>query len=180
MKIKEKGIRSQRSKPRQIQPLKLKNQKRKESGPSKIDFYLNHLKKEIPKLHALGIRHVAIRRFSLQRINMLMVSVENGLHVVSELRIDPLFSTTFTLASIIAWSKKKNIETGKANFEYFKDSVVTEIYDENDEKIELRSCIVYSISLNRLNQSCFRKKKYEPWINMQKPFCFQLILNWIL
>ena len=69
--------------------------------------------------------------------------------MISKLRKDARFRRIYT-GPQKARGRRKKFENGKVNFEDFKDSVVTEIYDENDEKIELRSCIAYSISLNRL------------------------------
>lgn len=147
---------------------KIEKSKKNGSEPSKIDFYLNHLKKEIPKLHSLGIRHVASDAF-LSKNKYVNGAVENGLHVVSKLRIDARFRRIYT-GPQKSRGRRKKFETGKANFEDFKDSVVTEIYDENDEKIELRSCVAHSISLNRLIKVVLVRK------NMSNGKCAEALL----
>jgi hypothetical protein len=126
---------------------KAERKKKKISEPSRIDFYLDHVKEIASKILSLGIKYIAVDAF-LAKNKYVNGVIEAGLHVISKLRIDARLRRIYH-GPQKARGRKKKFDSGKVNFEDFKDSIITEIYDE-DEKMELRGCVAHSISLNRL------------------------------
>ena len=121
-----------------------KKKKKKKDEPTKIDFYLNHVKKVILEILGLGIRYMVVDAF-FAKIKYVDGVVALGLHVISKMRRDARLRRVYNGLQK-ARGRKKKFDDGKVNFEDFKDSIVTKIDSEN---IELRSCIVHSVSLKR-------------------------------
>jgi hypothetical protein len=122
--------------------------KKKISEPTRIDFYLDHVKKVLSKLLELNIKHIATDAL-LSKEKYVNGVIALGLHVVSKLRKDARFRRIYN-GPQRARGRKKMFDTGKVRMEDFNDSIITEIVDEKNEKIELRSCVVYSVSLKRI------------------------------
>jgi hypothetical protein len=123
---------------------KSERKKKKVTDVSKIDFCLDHLKKTLSQLVALGIKHIAADAY-FAKIKYVAGVVAMGLHVISKLRKDARLRRIYT-GKQKSRGRKKRYDNGSVNFEDFKQSTVTKIDGEN---IELRSCIAYSVSLKR-------------------------------
>jgi DDE family transposase len=121
--------------------------KKKPSEPSRIDFYLGHLKKVIAKILALGIKYIAVDALFVKE-KYVNGAVALGLHVIGKLRKDARFRRIYT-GPQKPRGRKKQFETGRVKIDDFKDSEVIKIVDEKKEIIELRSCVVHSVSLKR-------------------------------
>jgi hypothetical protein len=121
--------------------------KKKASEPSRIDFYLGHLKKVVAKLIELGIRYIAVDALFIKE-KYVSGALALGLHVVGKLRKDARFRRLYR-GPQKPRGRKKKFDTGKVKIEDFKDSEVIKIVDEKNETIELRSCVVHSVSLKR-------------------------------
>ena len=127
---------------------KAERKNKKASEPSRIDFYLDHVKKVVSKLFELGIKYIAADAL-LAKAKYVNGVVALGLHVISRFRKDARFRRIYH-GPQKARGRKRKFDNGKVTIEDFKDSTVTEIKDEKNEIIELRSCIVHSISLNHM------------------------------
>jgi hypothetical protein len=125
---------------------KKEKKKKKADEPSRIDFYLCHVKKVINKIRELGIQCMVVDAFFAKKKYVDGV-VSLGLHVISKLRKDARFRRLYT-GPQKARGRKRKFEMGKVDFNDFSGSVVTQI-TVNDEHVELRSCILYSESLKR-------------------------------
>lgn len=126
---------------------KAERKKKKKAEPSRIDFYLGHVKRVILKLLELGVKYIAVDAFFAKEKYVDGV-VELGLHVISKLRRDARLRRLYN-GFQKARGRKKKFDTGRVKIDDFKDSVVTEVTNEKNEKLELRSCVVHSVSLNR-------------------------------
>jgi hypothetical protein len=115
--------------------------------PSRIDFYLGHVKRVLAKLIELGVKYIAADAL-LAKEKYVNGVVALGLHVISKLRKDARFRRLYE-GPQKARGRKKKFDTGKVRVEDFKDSAAIEVVDEEGEKIELRSSILYSVSLKR-------------------------------
>ncbi|CAN5196039.1 transposase [soil metagenome] len=135
---------------------KAERKKKQMSEPSRIDFYLSHVKEVAPKILELGIKYIAADAF-LAKNKYVNGVVVVGLHVISKLRVDARLRRIYH-GPQKPRGRKRKFDNGKVNFEDFKDSSVTEIHDE---KIELRSCIAYSISLNCLIKVVLVRKNID-------------------
>jgi len=113
--------------------------------PTKIDFSLNHVKKVMPQLLDLGIKHMVADAF-FAKTKYVNGVVELGLNVISKLRRDARLLRIYN-GPQKARGRKKKFDTGKVNVDDFKGSIVTEL---DNEKIELFSCVAHSVSLNRV------------------------------
>jgi hypothetical protein len=121
--------------------------KKKASEPSRIDFYLSHVKRAISKLLELSVKYMTVDAlFAKEKYINGVVAL--GLHVISKLRRDARFRRLYQ-GPQKARGRKKKFDTGRVKIDDFKDSVVTEVTNEKNEKIELRSCVVHSVSLKR-------------------------------
>ena len=127
---------------------KAERKKKKASEPSRIDFYLDHVKKVVSKLFELGIKYIAADAL-LAKAKYINGVVALGLHVISRFRKDARFRRIYQ-GPQKKRGRKRKFDSGKVTIEDFKDSVVTEIKDEKNETIELRSCVVHSVSLKRM------------------------------
>ena len=123
---------------------KSERKKKKVTDVSKIDFCLDHLKKTLSQLVALGIKHIAADAY-FAKIKYVAGVVAMGLHVTSKLRKDARLRRIYT-GKQKSRGRKKRYDNGSVNFEDFKQYPATKIDGEN---IELRSCIAYSVSLKR-------------------------------
>jgi hypothetical protein len=126
---------------------KAERKKKKASEPSRIDFYLGHVKKVILRLLELGVKYMTVDAFFAKEKYVNGV-VALGLHVISKLRKDARLRRLYQ-GPQKARGRKKKFDTGRVKIDDFKDSVVTEITNEKNEKLELRSCVVHSVSLKR-------------------------------
>lgn len=120
---------------------------------TKIDFYLNHVRKAASKILELGIKYIAVDAF-LAKNKYVNGVVELGLHVISKMRKDAQLFRVYD-GPQKARGRRKKFDKSKISFEDFKDSSVVKI---DDEQVELRSCIVYSVSLKRLIKAVWVKK----------------------
>ena len=118
--------------------------KKKVTDISKIDFYLNHLKKVMPQLLYLRIKYIAADAFFAKN-KYVNGAVDMGLHVISKFRKDARLRRLYT-GQQKTRGRRKKFDVGKIKIEDFKHSSVTKIDSGN---IELRSCIAYSVSLKR-------------------------------
>jgi hypothetical protein len=127
---------------------KAERKKQKPTDATRTDFYLDHLKEVAPKLRELGIEHISTDS-AYTKNKYVNGAVEVGLHIVGKMRRDARFRRLYN-GPQKARGRKKKFDNGKVNFEDFKYSDVIIIQSEKDyEHIELRSSIVYSLSLKR-------------------------------
>jgi len=124
---------------------KAERNKKKASEPSRVDFYLDHVKKVAAKFIELGIKYIAVDAF-LSKNKYVNGVVATGFHVVSKLRIDARMRRLY-FGPQKSRGRKKKFDTGKVNFEDFATSEVTYL---EDKSIELRSCILHCVALNRI------------------------------
>lgn len=131
-----------------IQKSEKKEKKKNKSTnePTRIDFYLGHVKKVIEKIKSLGIQYMAVDAF-FAKAKYVSGVVSLGLHVISKLRKDARFRRPFTGAQK-ARGRKRLFEMGRASINDFNNSAITEVAVD-DKEIELRECILYSESLKR-------------------------------
>ena len=122
---------------------KSERKKKKITEPTKIDFYLNHVKKVLSKMLDLGIKYMVVDAF-FAKTKYVNGIVAFGLHVISKLRKDARFSRIYN-GPQKARGRRKKIDNSRVKIEDFKNADVIRI----DEVIELRSSVVHSISLGR-------------------------------
>ena len=103
------------------------------------------MQKVIAKLLELSVKYIAVDAL-LAKVKYVKGVVALGLHVISKLRKDARFRRLYQ-GPQKARGRKKKFDTGRVKIDDFKDSVVTEITNEKNEKLELRSCVVHSVSL---------------------------------
>jgi len=130
-----------------------KNKKKDKAAPTRIDFYLDHVKKIASYLIDLGVQYMVVDAF-FAKIKYVSGVILLGLHVISKFRKDARLVRVYT-GPQKARGRKKITDNSKINSEDFKDSVVTKV---NDGQIELRSCIAYSLSLKRKVKVVWVKK----------------------
>lgn len=135
---------------------KSERKKKKTTDFSKIDFYLEHVKKVLPQLINLGIKYMAVDAF-FAKSKYVNGIVELGLNVISKLRRDARLRRLYT-GSQKARGRKKKFDTGRVVADDFKDSLVTKIANED---IELKSCIAHSVSLNRTIKVVWIRKQID-------------------
>lgn len=124
---------------------------------TRVDFYLKHVKNVMPKILKLGIKYIAADAF-FAKTKYVNGVVALGLHVISKMRKDARLRRLYN-GPQKARGRKKKFDDGKINFADFKDSSTIEI---DGEQIELRSCLGYSISLNRLVKVVLVRKLLGP------------------
>ncbi len=118
---------------------------KKVTDPTRIDFYLNHVKCAITKIIEIGVKLMVVDAF-FAKIKYVDGIISLGLHVVSKLRMDARLRRPYN-GQQKARGRKKKFDDGKVGFDDFKDSIVIKLDEENTE---LRSCKVFSISLKRM------------------------------
>jgi len=118
--------------------------KKSAAEPTRIDFYLDHLKEVAPTMLDLGVTHVATDAFYTKKKYVNGV-VDLGLHVIGKLRKDARLDRVYTGPQKKRGRKKKK-DVSKISSDDFKDSAVTIVVGQ---KIELRSCEAYSASIGR-------------------------------
>jgi hypothetical protein len=123
---------------------KSKRKKKKMTEPTKIDFYLDHLKRVTPAIKKLSIKYITVDAF-FAKTKYVSGAVELGLDVICKLRKDARLLRIYN-GPQKARGRKRKTDKSKICPEDFQDSPVIEI---KDEKIELRSCIAHSVSLGR-------------------------------
>lgn len=123
---------------------KSERKKKKATDFSKIDFCLNHVKKTISKILELGIKYMVVDAFFAKEKYVSGV-VSLGLHVISKLRKDARLRRLYN-GPQKARGRRKKFDTGKVCDKDFEASPVISI---PNTKIELKSCIAYSVSLRR-------------------------------
>ena len=133
---------------------KAERKKRNKAEPTRIDFYLNHVKKISSHLLDLGVKYMVVDAF-FAKIKYVSGVVLLGLHAISKLRKDARLVRIYT-GPQKARGRKRKTDNSKVNSEDFKDSVVLEV---NKGQIELRSCIAYSLSLKRQVKVVWVKKQ---------------------
>jgi len=127
-----------------------KNQKKEKT---RIDFYLEHVQKIISKIIGLGIKYMVADAFFAKEKYVSGI-VKLGLHVISKFRKDARFRWIFT-GEQKRRGRPKKFDDKKVNVTDFDNSQVIKIEDEN---IELRSLILYSVSLKRNVKAVLVKK----------------------
>lgn len=131
-----------------------KNERKKhKNGPTKIDFYLDHVKKVASKLFSLDIKYMTVDAFCAKEKYVNGV-VALGLHVISKMRKDARLFRIYT-GPQKARGRKKKIDNSRVNLEDFQNSSVIKV---NNENVEIRSCIAHSVSLKRLVKVVLVKK----------------------
>jgi len=136
-----------------------KNNATKKEAPivlTRIDAYLDHLKRVAHKMIELGVKYMAVDA-AYTKNKYINGVVAAGLHAIGKLRIDARLLRIYTGLQN-ARGRKRLYEKGKINAEDFKNSVVTKI---DDEGIELRSCIAHSVSLDRQIKVVWVKKTLD-------------------
>ena len=124
---------------------KADREKKKTTELTRIDHYLEHAKKVLPRFVELGVKYMTFDAF-LAKNKYVNGLVKLGLHGISKLRVDARLRRPYT-GPQKARGRKKKYDNGNVRFDDFKESTVTKITKEN---IELRQCKAYSVSLNRL------------------------------
>lgn len=122
---------------------KAERKNKKLSEPSRIDSYLDHVKKVAAKFIELGIKYIAVDAY-LSKNKYVNGVVSEGFHVVSKLRIDSRMRRLY-FGPQKSRGRKKKFDNGKVNFEDFATSEATKL--ENGS-IELRSCVLHSVALD--------------------------------
>jgi hypothetical protein len=133
---------------------KSERKKGKDSGVSKIDFCLGHLRDVLSQLIDLGIKRVATDAF-FTKIKYVDGVVSMGLHVIGKLRRDARLRRLYT-GEQKARGRKKKFDVGKVTANDFAQSPITTIGSEN---IELQSCIAHGVSLNRVIKIVLVRKR---------------------
>lgn len=135
---------------------KAERKKKKITEPTKIDSYLDHVKKAAPKLLELDIKYIAVDAF-FTKIKYIDGVVMLGLHAIGKLRKDARLLRIYN-GPQKARGRKRKTDKRKISPEDFHNSTVIEIKDENDNKIEIRTCVAYSVSLRRSIKVIWVKK----------------------
>lgn len=135
---------------------KAERKKKKTTEQTKIDFYLEHLKKVAPKFLELKIKYVGVDAYYAKN-KYVNGAVEIGLHVISKLRKDARLLRPYN-GPQKARGRRKKTDKSKMGPEDFQASTPIIIEDENGDTIEIRSCIAHSVSLKRqIKVVCIRK-----------------------
>ncbi|MFI5140670.1 MAG: hypothetical protein ACHQIM_22825, partial [Sphingobacteriales bacterium] len=121
---------------------KADKKKKKTTEPTRIDYYLEHVKQVLPKLVELGIKYIAFDAF-LAKNKYVNGLVKLGLHGISKLRMDARLRRPYT-GPQKARGRKRLYDNGNIGFDDFKDSVVIKIIDKDEDEIELRQQKCYS------------------------------------
>lgn len=135
---------------------KAERKKKKATEQTKIDFYLDHLKKVAPKILAIGIKYIAVDAYFTKN-KYVNGAVDVGLHVVSKLRKDARLFRIYN-GPQKARGRKRKTDKSKISPADFQNSPIVEINDENGNKIELRFCVAHSVSLGRSIKVIWVKK----------------------
>jgi len=143
-----------------ISTSKPKRKKRDSSDLTKIDFYLSHIKKVVQSFIDLGVSHVVADAF-YAKIKYVDGITNMGFSVISKLRKDARLCRPYT-GPQKARGRKKKFEIGNISSDDFEKVENLKIDGEN---IELKSAIVYSVSLKRYikivwTRKTFNNKKY--------------------
>ena len=139
-------------------PIPKSERKKKEiTEPTRIDFYLDHIRIVAPHLLDLGVKYIAVDAF-YAKIKYVSGAIALGFHVISKLRIDARLLRIYD-GPQKARGRKRKTDKSKVKAEDFTDSEIVKI---DDGQVELRSCIAYSVSLNRLVNVVWVKKPIGP------------------
>lgn len=125
-----------------------KKQKRKEGDETKVDWQVEHVKKVTQHFTRLGVRHMAAdAAFAKKKYVEGLASL--GLHVISKLRKDARLRRPYTGPQKVR-GRKRLFDNGKVNDEDFAQSTVDVIEGKKNHRIELRSALLYSVSLQQI------------------------------
>jgi len=124
-----------------------RKKKKQATEQTRVDYYLDHLKKAAPRLLAMGIKYIGTDAFFAKN-KYVNGAVETGLHVISKLRKDARLLRAYN-GPQKARGRKRRTDKSKISSEDFQTSPVTIIADENGDTIELQSCVAHSVSLGR-------------------------------
>jgi len=137
-----------------------KKKKAKKTKPvneyTKIDFSVEHVQSVMPQLIDLGIKYMVADAF-FAKIKYVNGLKSLGLNVISKLRKNARLCRIYS-GPQKARGRKKKFDNGSVSFEDFKDAIVTKI---DDDQIELRSCVLHSISLNQLIKVVLVRKQLD-------------------
>lgn len=150
---------------------KTKQKKKKADEPTRVDFYLDHLKSIAISLINLGIRYIAVDAF-YAKIKYIAGVVLLGFHAISKLRKDARLMRIYTGPQKTR-GRKKIKDKGKVNAEDFKESDIVTV---KDDEIELRSCIAYSVALKMKIKVVWVKKHISP-VKYAEAFLFSTDLE---
>lgn len=131
-----------------------KKKKGKIADISKIDFFVEHLKKSLDQLLALRIKHVVADAF-FAKIKYVEGVMLLGLHVISKFRKDARLRRLHT-GPQNPRGRKKKFDDEAVDFDDLTQCSLTTI---DSESIQLRSCIAYSVSLKRSVKVVLVRKK---------------------
>ena len=133
---------------------RIKGVKRKKDEPTRIDFYLEHVKQVLSQLLDLGVRYMVADAF-FAKIKYVNGIILFGLHAISKLRKDARLTRLYT-GPQKARGRKRKIDKRRIGTEDFEDLVIVET---DSGPVELLSCIAYSISLQRQIKVVLVRKK---------------------
>ena len=111
---------------------------------TKIDFCIEHVKNVIEKLKALGVKYMVADAF-FAKVTYVNGITKLGLHVISKFRKDARFRYLCT-DKPKRRGRPKKYNDRKFSVDDFNEAEVIKIENDN---IELRSLILYSIALKR-------------------------------
>lgn len=120
---------------------------KEEREETKIDSYVSHLKKAAPTLLEMGITHL-VTDAGLSNKKYVSGAAAVGLKVVSKLRKDARLTRHYTGPQKARGRKRKF--DGRVTPEDFDQLPPEVTKKDGNEKIELRSMILYSVSLQQL------------------------------
>ena len=124
---------------------KAQRKKQEKTDRTRIDFALDHVKKVVSTLLALGIKYMAADAFYAKEKYVSGI-VSSGLHLISKLRKDSQLKVPF-VGIQKARGRKRITDNRKVHADDFKDNIILEV---EKEQIELSSCIVHSVAFDRL------------------------------
>jgi DDE superfamily endonuclease len=150
---------------------KNKQKKKKTDEPTRVDFYLEHLKNVATWLADLGVKYITVDAF-YAKIKYTTGVVSLGFHAISKLRKDARLMRIYT-GPQKARGRKKIKDKGKVNVDDFRQSDVVTV---KDDEIELRSCIAYSIALKMKIKVVWVKKHISP-VKYAEAFLFSTNLE---
>lgn len=126
-------------------PIKERMKKGK-NDPTKIDAALSHLAEVTPKLAPLKMKYTVTDAFYTKE-KYINGAAKLGWQAISKLRKDARLLKPYT-GPQKARGRKRIYDKTRIGSADFKDLIVTK--DDQDEPIELRSCIAYSPSMKRM------------------------------
>ncbi|MDR3549859.1 MAG: transposase [Candidatus Babeliales bacterium] len=136
---------------------KSERKKKITTEPTRIDFYLDHVKSVASHLLDLGVKYIAVDAF-YAKIKYVSGVIVLGFHVISKMRIDARLLRIYD-GPQKARGRKRKTDKSKVKAEDFTDSEVVKI---DDGQIELRSGVMHSVSLGRSVKVVWVKKLIGP------------------